>query len=334
MSSSNKSYYSCDSICNNIHFAFDKIYTCCSSFVGNFEWPLLAKDYKGGLLPIQKIISAKEKLIEDNNKPSVQNSCKQCNLLQHKQWKSKNSQYIFNDVVLNHFSMCNLSCQYCYTTSVEPFMNHQLYLYEAYPILKEMIDNQYIGRGCTVYWAGGEPAILPELGKCSELLIDNNIFQAIYSNGVLFSDVIESALKRKMMSLTTSLDAGSRELYSKIHGNDYFERVWGNLERYVEAGEVYAKYIMMEENSDQEEIDLFVLRCKTSGIEHIRLDIDERLLSSGSVPEKVLRAAAYLIFIARKANYWIGLGGGLENIFGNHSQKVKNYLAELGFVIA
>ena len=324
-----KEYYNCDSIRNNIHFAFDKLFTCCSNFVRHWEWPMLAENYYGGPLPVEQILTAKRKVVEDNNNPAVQNSCKRCPHLEKKKWDAEESQYFFKDIVLNHFSMCNLCCIYCYTTTEESFINEQRYEYEAYPILKEMIDKGYIGSGCTVYWGGGEPSILPELEKCSQLLIENNIHQVIYSNAVVFSESIESALKKNMMVLTTSLDAGSREMYHKIRGRDYFERAWKNLERYVSAGTVYIKYIVMKENSDPAEIEAFIAHCKVSGIQHVRLDLDEQLLSSGNVPENVLKAAAYLIYKARQAGYRIGGESDLVSVFGDYTPRVGEYLAEL-----
>lgn len=77
-----------------------------------------------------------------------------------------------------------------------------------------------------------------------------------------------------------------------------FDRVWRNLHEYANANRqaVMAKFIMLERNSNIEEIAAFIAQCRTAGIGRVRLSKDTQTPAT----QHILEMSATLIFLAMK----------------------------------
>jgi MoaA/NifB/PqqE/SkfB family radical SAM enzyme len=72
-----------------------------------------------------------------------------------------------------------------------------------------------------------------------------------------------------------SPDAGSEDVYKRIKGYDFFNRVWENIEKYLKnAGDnqkkIEVKFIIMPENKD--DIENMLKMCLKAGVKNAVLD--------------------------------------------------------------
>jgi molybdenum cofactor biosynthesis enzyme MoaA len=72
-----------------------------------------------------------------------------------------------------------------------------------------------------------------------------------------------------------SLDAGTRESYTKIKGKDVFDTVVENIRRYAaNSGNIQLKYIVMPENCNDDDLNGFLAICGEIKPMKIRISCD------------------------------------------------------------
>ena len=80
-------YKSCDWIESRLVLDQKILKFCCIGHSGPKGYVPVC-DYDGGPLPVEKILEARQKLIEQNNTPGVETLCTGCHFLQKKDWKA------------------------------------------------------------------------------------------------------------------------------------------------------------------------------------------------------------------------------------------------------
>lgn len=86
-----------------------------------------------------------------------------------------------------------------------------------------------------------------------------------------------SNLCDKIASARISVDSGTNETYASVKRNPNCDRVWENIHRYAATGgDFVVKYIILSMNSDIEEVDTFVNRCRKAGVRSICISVDAR----------------------------------------------------------
>ena len=118
-----------------------------------------------------------------------------------------------------------------------------------------------------IVWGGGEPTIdksFAEIMKTIEQKINKNIYHRIFTNSVRYNSVLQDYIDKDLVSITTSVDTGTRELYKKIRGRDKFFNTFENLNKYSrkKPSRVTVKYILTDENSEIEELRKFINHCR------------------------------------------------------------------------
>jgi len=226
---------------------------CCCNFHGavpvvNFE--------KGGN-PQQKIakyIDFRNNLKKalNNGEPCVCSGCAKLKLGWH--LESPPLETIFP--VFN--SICNLRCFNCVEAS--KLAKKGLLEFDAdyfTSMVQALRDEGLICVGTKIDIGRGEISIHPERKKILECF--ENMFTKIHSNCVVYDDHLAQRLKHGKCVLTCSVDAGTRETYTKIKGADRFDSVCENLKRYSQLAKIKLKYIFFEgQNDDNKNIHAFM----------------------------------------------------------------------------
>jgi organic radical activating enzyme len=262
----------------------------------------IISEFGGGDLPIEKIISGRQRIIERHKAGHIVDECQQCPRLAEDDWESDDARfgrYPIDEVTIAHFTTCNIRCNYCYTVRNEEDATAPL---SKVPRLlrtfQELVKNGHLAPYATVRFSGGEPTLLPEFDDLVTLLSDYGARSIVYTNATRRSDAIIRALKQDTVELILGIDAATSEVYRAIKKMDYNERVWDNVAAYcaaqgsAAANKIWAKFIFTIEN--YRESDLFLARAVAAGIKHIYYDFDSSriILSERSrealLPEEII----------------------------------------------
>jgi molybdenum cofactor biosynthesis enzyme MoaA len=124
-----------------------------------------------------------------------------------------------------------------------------------------------------------------------------------------------------LFRIILSPDAGSREVYKKIKGKDYFETTWFNIKKYVEetSGNVEVKFILEKGNID--DVDNMINMCLKTGVNKVHLSMDVNI----SETEFYKYESSFSHFVNRCKNEGINL----LSIFTFVPEQIKNKVSNL-----
>ena len=216
-----------------------------------------------------------------------------------RRWRTK---YHLKYVTINDFYTCNLRCCYCFTQT-ESGAEHltRQRTHDAQTLFEDMVARGYLAPDAVIHWGGGEVAIYPHFEPVASLLIENGVLQFVNTNALVYSPVIEQGLRQRRMVVQVSVDSGTPETYELIKGRPAFEVVFKNLTRYVRAGDVQVKYIIMEQNNSDQDVDGFLARCQAAGVKEIVVVPEAGELVRKAISEKTITSAARIMFGAIKS---------------------------------
>ena len=297
-------YYSCEWLEGGIAFSPRGLYHCCIVHHGRHGWPFITA-FEGGDLPLETIQAARRVLIARNQEGGW-GPCRGCTFLEKKAWEE--NAYPFTMINLSHFTQCNLRCSYCYLykeMTADAWWNDPDCIekgkrpLDLYPVFQSMLERDLISPEGVILWGGGECALLKDFEKLLTLLIDGGLRNNISTNATVFSAAIRDGLVAGKVNLTCSVDAGTRETYALVKGKDVFERVWENLDDYAATGgEVYVKYLFIEENSNDADIMAFVRRAREINATRIICDTDA---FDAVLTKKITTAVSVMRYEAERA---------------------------------
>ena len=172
--------------------------------------------------------------------------------------------------------------------------------HDTMALFTDAVSRDLVAPDAMIHWGGGEVAIYRHFEPVAGLLNQNGVAQFVNTNALVFSPVIEQGLKQRSMVVQVSVDAGTPETYAQVKGRDAFEVVFKNLARYARAGDVQAKYIVMELNNRPEEVEGFMAACAQAGVGEIVVVPETGELVRGAISERTLDAAAAMLAAALK----------------------------------
>ncbi len=266
--------YRCDYIDSGINFGQKSIYVCCKSAHEGGGMPVLSNSYKN--LDWEKIFEQKKQWqaqIASGNPPERCTGCS--HIVETAEIKED---YTFRFVDINSFINCNSQCCYCDCWSTDGFQEKSLL-----PIFEELFDKQLLKDSLYGYiqFAGGEPALMIDFDKITDLCIKNGMQNFIInSNGIKFSEGIKNLLENTKTNLFISIDSGTKEVFEKIKNVPCFEKVITNIERYAKSAVegqscVWSKYIIIPQvNDTMEEINKWYDLSIEKGIKAVVLDVE------------------------------------------------------------
>lgn len=268
------------------------LYHCCIPVNGKFGSTDIC-NYYGGPLPIGLIDFSREKYRNmfsdmENNKEA---HCFGCNYIEEKDWDDTNT-FLFENIHFNTSLICNLNCNFCVQRHGN--LESQRPYYSIEPIVKELIENKYLSPTGYVFWAGGEPMMLPEFEKSFEMMVEYGVKNEIATNSTIFSEAIYHGLKKRNVCLKTSIDCGTEETFLLLKGHNFFSKVIENLSIYASTGaDVGAKYIISKDNIQEKDLNGFINIIRKHNISYIYVDINHNF-SPDEITNEHIKAAAYI----------------------------------------
>lgn len=250
--------WSCYDLHYSLFLAPDEIRTCCKRYFLNEEIKGDVTLLETSTLPVntQEILNKKQDIYLDINKDESE-SCKECPFLEFKQWSEMDSLNI-QHLSIEDNSVCNMKCIYC----SEKYYGGKTSNYNIQKLLDDFEENQCFQSCKSIVWGGGEPLLNKQFVEILNRLINQheNIKPRIISNSTIYSNELETLLAQNKITLTTSIDAGNLETFTKIRKSNQLNTILGNLQRYSKLGSknITIKYIILEENKSIKEINNFV----------------------------------------------------------------------------
>ncbi|MCR5261124.1 MAG: radical SAM protein [Candidatus Gastranaerophilales bacterium] len=251
----------------------------CSIITEHDGRPILYKDYTGEIFDKEEFFAKKWEHRKLTREGSYPYECEGCPMLVEREWDDED--YIDN-VLFAHWVDCNSRCIYCGATTDE-FVRANYRYYDFTPAIREMIKNGSLIRTAKIDFAGGEPTVYPEFEELLTLFLTegfNNLF--VNTSGIKYSPSIRNALRNNQITLTISLDAGTKDMHKKIKRVNSFDKVWKNIREYSKAQQeagtkekICLKYILIPEvNVIKKEIDIFFEKVTKEKIDHVALSLD------------------------------------------------------------
>ena len=160
-----------------------------------------------------------------------------------------------------------------------------------------MIDKGILSKKATITFGGGEPTILKEFEDLVYLLLDYDVYNIrIHSDGIKYSPAIEKGLKLGKITLITSVDSSTPEIYEKVKQVPCFDKVWANLKKYASTknGLIRTKYVLIPGlNDNLTEVKNWLQKTYEAGITNIAFDIEDNWFKEhrNNIPQYI-----YVIF--------------------------------------
>lgn len=264
-------YNSCHYIQQGLNFfANNTIKVCCFTLDADVD---ICKTDESIELIIRKIIDKKMQMIKDFSKGNIYDCCRNCVCLEKRQWGQDVKQIV--QITLNHYMTCNLRCVHCgYVKRKETDelfdTDHEEVLY----IIKKLVEGNVMTKNIYFDVGGGEPSLSKGLLKIIQFCIENKYKMHINSNGANYVETIAQGINERLIDLTLTPDAGSKDVYTSIKGADYFDEVWGSIEKYMTSCNtgVRVKFILQKGNI--QDVVNMVDMCVNTKVREVILDLD------------------------------------------------------------
>ena len=230
--------------------------------------------------------------------------CRNCIYLEEKEWD--NDDYI-SYINFNNWTKCNARCNYC---TIYNDYDSSFKQYNIFPVLKDMAKKGYLKKGGDISIAGGEPCIAPEFNDLLNLFIEYDIQPIrVLTNASIYSEALEKAIKLGNANILVSVDSGTEEMFKKIKGYDFYQKVWGNISKYASIqphpDRVKTKFILIPEvNDTKEEINAWIEKSIECGVKSLAFDIEMLWYekNKNNIPESVLDTVSYTINKIKEMN--------------------------------
>ena len=256
-------YKSCKDLESSMYIAPNEIRSCCQRFFykGKMRGDAKLLDIENGTTPKSNDIALARKKLFNDIQGDKSESCLGCPFIYNSKEKPNFNSEI-KHLSIEHHSVCNLRCSYC----SEIYYGGKRSKYNIVEFIKYLSDSKAFKDCKQVVWGGGEPT----LDKSFELIVKEidryanpNIYHRVFTNSVRYHEAITEFLKKGLIKIVTSIDAGTREKFKEVRGRDRFYNVFENLQKYssINPNKITIKYILTEENLNEDELNNFVLNC-------------------------------------------------------------------------
>ncbi|MBQ9245725.1 radical SAM protein [bacterium] len=271
-------YLSCRYIEHGMDFEHTRLETCCFTCHSGGGRITLQDVYKGEPIDWKELFDKKRKYREQHRQGNLMPNCVGCVFLEEREWDEED--YI-NFLQFNYWILCNSKCTYCYEVQNKKMFD-KIKPYDAVPVVKDMIAKNILRPGGEVSFGGGEPTVAPEFEELIQILTENGFKNMrIHSSGIKYSPAIAEAIKRGVLNVVISIDAGCDKTYKKIKQVNAYKSVINNMKKYAEAnkngyGLMTSKYIIIPNiNDNKKEIDKWIDSVRKVGGKWLALDIED-----------------------------------------------------------
>lgn len=239
--------------------------------------PIIYENYCGEKINWKEFFDIKRKLRQQYRENSCPELCKNCVNTSFKQWDDDD--YI-DYLLLTPWVPCNSNCIYCQAPrDLEVLKNTKIY--KVLPLIKDMIKNNILKKDGTIDFAGGEPTIYSEFESLLHEFIKHDFKKiVIHTNAIKKSNAIIKGIRKGVVRILVSVDAGSKEIHERVKQVKSYDNVWKNLKEYAKnqpkgADNVKTKYIIVPNlNDSKEEINLWLEKSRELNIKSVVLNLD------------------------------------------------------------
>lgn len=268
-------YKTCHDLENSLYVAPNEIRSCCQRFFydGKMRGDAKLIDIKENVTPtFEDLQKAREKIFNEIQNEENED-CKGCPFIK----KTKNKPNITSSIShlsIEHHSVCNLRCTYC----SETYWGGKRSKYNVTEFISYLSKNGSLDDCKQVVWGGGEPTLDKSFEQILEeihLHANPSTYHRVFTNSVRLSDPVIKFLKKGLIKITTSIDAGTPEKFKEVRGRPKFFNVFENLQKYasVDPSKITIKYIFTEENKNESEIESFISNCLKYGLNQCNFQI-------------------------------------------------------------
>ncbi len=256
--------------CNRIRF--------CNNFNPRYGGrPVIYENYHGEKIDWNDFFRIKRELRQKYREGSCPELCRECVNTSFKNWDEED--YI-DYLLLTPWVPCNSNCIYCDAPRDKEVLAHTK-VYKVLPLIKDMIKNNILKKDGIIDFAGGEPTIYNEFESMLSEFIKHDFQKIIiHTNAIKRSGAIIKGLKKGVVRVLVSIDAGTKEIHKKVKQVNSYDSVWKHLSEYAKyqpkGGDyVKAKYIIVPGlNDTEEQINIWLEKCKSVNISHVVLNLD------------------------------------------------------------
>lgn len=196
----------------------------------------------------------------DNIRNDRPNDCKNCPCLKYGFYPKTVKLQTVSLATSHYEDVCNFKCIYCYSKKSLEILkadskNPTNDNHSTYEILKQLSEiPEYDTSDFIAMLSNGELFANKHCNEIFDILLKTKWRVKIVSNMSIYNEKFEKFLKTgRVISIITSLDAGTPATYKKIKGVDCFDRTVNNLRNYTfYKCRLYVKYIFLERINDNE----------------------------------------------------------------------------------
>lgn len=335
-------YRSCHSIEGELFFNhLNKIGYCCM-LTPNGGQPVLYENYNGELIDWDVFFRKREEHIELMKNGSSLPACSECLWIKNSLWPERRREFRY--ILLNVWVKCNLYCIYCSNHKDINVLNNTKE-YNLIPVIKDMIEKHLITPQTKIDIAGGEATLDKHFNELLLLLIDNGVKNInVNTNSTVFSQSIKDGIEKGVVSVISSIDAGSSRKFEYIKKKNLWSNVWKNISSYTQSldpetkiNSVRTKFIIIPHiNSSKTEILKFIIKSKKANVSGVILNIDLHWLRKNFDDKKtmleIINLAKYFIKIANLLDIDWQIWAHIEDLIKRYNIIEKSSLIDINFI--
>ena len=265
----NSQFYSCQYISNGINFYPNNIIkACCYTDSADVDLYKIIDNKRNNYKILQR---NRKKLFNRLKKGNIPECCKNCPNLKKNSW---NFSKLITSITLNYYMFCNLKCSHCGYYKNVRFKLNDTKDKSVLNLIKYLEKKSITSSNYFVDVGGGEPSLNNNLDEIINYLVQKGHVVHINSNVAKFKENYVEGIKKDLIKLTLTPDAGSRDIYKKIKGADYFDIVKENIKKYmaVASDKIEVKFIL--ENGNVCDIENMIKLCTDCGVKNVICSID------------------------------------------------------------
>lgn len=300
-----KKYLLCDAIGQRLVFFAKKVAYCSNGNPSqNMLYPVIFENFKShkdfNINYLIKHIKNTKKNLKNGNIPL---NCIGCPCIhEFELCPPFLDNKLISYVQFSDYGLCNSKCIYCNSWTNTKYENSTYITndgkpdsYEILPIIKQLIRKKVINRDTVIDFAGGEPTLYRQFEEALKFLLDYGTKQIlIFSNIIKYSEIIEQGIKDGIITLTVSIDAGSKETHKIIKGVNSYDNVYKNLIKYNSykkyQNQIISKYVIcLELNDNIQEISMWIEKSREIGINKLIINADNRIFEKEVTKEILLK---------------------------------------------
>ena len=292
-------YRSCYDLEAKIHFRYRGIVFCCDR-----PSPATVQPTADAGKTVDDFLETRNRVIRENQ--GMNPPCEGCVRLQ--EYEPTNEGKI-DCINFGIYTYCNFSCTYCTLQGTEAQQKNKPEPYDSLEIAEELKRRGLLSKNLKIFCDPGEISIHPNRNKYYDFIEENAAAVSFVTNAGRFDPRLAHILNSSPLNyMVVSIDCGTEETFRQIRGVDMFKQVIANLAEYRKySTQIFLKYILLEENCDDEDLNGFIQIASDLKVPQIVIAADSRKSpfnerSRLSYEEHIVSAAVKLAEGAIKSN--------------------------------